>query len=212
VRLAVGLAGLAVLLLLPFLLFGEHLEVLLSGSRLAALFAAAEGWGWLIGLGLLGADLVLPIPATGVMAALGMAYGPLLGGALSALGSFLAGSFGYGACRLLSGAQVERLLGPDDLRRARRLAADLGGWLVAGSRALPLLPELVACAAGLVRMPPGRFFPALACGAIPTGLVFAGLGALGSDRPVLTVAAATLLPLAIWPIVRLGSRHEALED
>ena len=198
-------------LLVPFLAVGEHLEVLLSGPRLAALFASAEGWGWLIGLGLLAADLLLPIPATGVMAALGVAYGPLLGGALSALGSFLSGSLGYAACRLLSEARVERMVGAADLRRARRLAASVGGWLVAGSRALPLLPELVACAAGLVRMAPGRFFPALACGALPTGFAFAGLGAIGSDRPVLTVAVATLLPLALWPLVRLGARHVALQ-
>ena len=211
-RLLACLSGLAAILLLPFLAFGEHLEVLLSGPRLAALLASAEGWGWVIGLGLLGADLLLPIPATGGMAALGVAYGPLLGGGLSALGSFLSGCLGYAACRLLSEARVERLVGAGDLARARQLAANLGGWLVAGSRALPLLPELVACAAGLVRMAPGRFFPALACGAIPTGFAFAGLGAIGSDRPVLTVVLATVLPLALWPLVRLGARHVALQE
>ena len=65
---------------------------------------------------------------------------------------------------------------------------------------------------GRERMAPGRFFPALACGAIPTGFAFAGLGAIGSDRPVLTVALATVLPLALWPLVRLGARNVALQE
>ena len=111
------------------------------------------------------------------------------------------------ACTACGTMNLARTVG----RGNAELAASVGGWLVAGSRALPLLPELVACAAGLVRMAPGRFFPALACGALSTGFAFAGLGAIGSDRPVLTVAAATLLPLALWPLVRLGARHVALQ-
>ena len=193
---------LALALILPFLALGNRLDMLLGGPELAALFARAGGWAWLAGLALLVADLVLPVPATGVMAALGVAYGPVTGGLLGATGSFIAGALGYLACRSLSGRSLARLLGPSDLERARRLSCNIGGWLVAGSRALPLLPEIVACAAGLVRMPPQRFFPALACGALPTGLAFATLGHLGSDRPIATLLATTLLPLALWLVVR----------
>jgi uncharacterized membrane protein YdjX (TVP38/TMEM64 family) len=217
-RLAIAALLLALVLLLPFLVLDDRLDMLLGGPELAAWFQTAREWGWLAGLGLLVGDLLLPVPATGVMAALGVAYGPLSGGAISAVGSFLAGALGYGACRLLGSAGLERLLGKADLERARRLAASTGGWLVAGSRALPLLPELVACAAGLVRMPPRRFFPALACGTVPTGFTFAGIGALGGDHPVATLLATTLVPLILWFLVRRrllgpsGAWHDSLQE
>mgnify|MGYP006172600101 CR=1 FL=1 len=38
------------------------------------------GWAWLVGIGLIVCDLVLPVPSTAVIAGLGMMYGPWLGG------------------------------------------------------------------------------------------------------------------------------------
>lgn len=192
----------AAILVLPFLALGGWLDAALGGPQLTAMLAAAGGWAWLAGIGLLLADLVLPVPASGVMAALGAVYGPIRGGLVAAAGSFLAGATGYLLCCRLGQPAARWLLGPDELDRARRLSAELGGWLVAGSRALPLLPEAVACAAGLVAMPARRFFMALACGALPMGLVFATLGHLGADRPLASILLASLLPLALWPLAR----------
>jgi uncharacterized membrane protein YdjX (TVP38/TMEM64 family) len=41
-------------------------------------------WAWALGIALIWADLVLPIPQTAVIAALGIIYGTLLGGLLGA--------------------------------------------------------------------------------------------------------------------------------
>jgi uncharacterized membrane protein YdjX (TVP38/TMEM64 family) len=201
-RLILLIAALSLLLLLPFLAMGECLEVLFGGSALVETLREGSSWGWLVGLSLLVADLLLPVPATAVMAALGAVYGPLAGGLLAASGSFLAGSLGFFVCWVFGSAGASRVLGPADLDRARRLADDVGPWLVAGSRALPLLPEVVACAAGLVRMRPARFLVALACGALPMGFVMATLGHLGSDRPLLTIGAVTAAPLLLWLLLR----------
>ncbi len=207
----------AAVLLLPFLLVGDRLDAALGGPRLVELLAAAGSWAWVVGIALLVGDLILPIPASGVMAALGIVYGPWLGGVIAAAGSFLAGSLGYLLCRGLGQRAASWLLGQRDLRRGTELADRHGGWLAAASRALPLLPETVACAAGLVRMRPAVFFAALACGAVPTGLAFATLGSLGADRPLASIAVATLLPLAVWPIAqralrRSGPPHPALQN
>lgn len=202
VRLLLVLLLPAAILLLPFLLVGDRLDAILGGPRLVELLAAAGGWAWAVGLALLVGDLLLPVPASGVMAALGMVYGPWRGGLIAAAGSFLAGSLGYLLCRGLGRRAALWLLGERDLRRGTELADRHGGWLVAASRALPLLPETVACAAGLVGMRPATFLAALACGAVPVGFAFATLGSLGADRPLASLAMATLLPLAIWPLAR----------
>jgi uncharacterized membrane protein YdjX (TVP38/TMEM64 family) len=199
-RLLLVLAVPALVLLVPFLLLGGWLDAVLGGPQLAALMADAGGWAWAVGLTLLIADLVLPILSTAVMAALGAIYGPLLGGLVAALGSFLGGGIGYLVCRRFGRRAALWLLGERDLRRATLLADRHGGWLVAVSRAPPLMPEAVACAAGLVGMRPLTFFTALACGALPMGLAFATLGELGADRPLATLLVAVLLPLALWPL------------
>jgi uncharacterized membrane protein YdjX (TVP38/TMEM64 family) len=41
-----------------------------------------ENWAWALGIGLIWADLVLPVPQTAVIAALGIVYGAVLGGLL----------------------------------------------------------------------------------------------------------------------------------
>jgi uncharacterized membrane protein YdjX (TVP38/TMEM64 family) len=210
---------LALLLGLPFLFWGEGFEAAWGGSAAIGWLREQGPYAWMAAIGLLVADLFLPLPASGIMAALGVLYGALIGGLIAALGSFLSGSLGYALCRLLGRRAARRLLGERDLERGARLFTAYGGWLVAASRALPLLPEVVACAAGLLRMPAPRFFAALACGAVPVGMGFAWLGSAGADRPLPTLAVAVLLPVALWLAVdrlagaRLsGAADPALED
>ena len=95
-----------------------------------------------------------------------------------------------------------RLLGRRDLERGEWLFARIGGWAVALSRWLPLLPEVVACMAGLTRMPARTFFVALACGSVPLGFAFAAIGHAGAERPALTLALSAGLPLVLWLAAR----------
>ena len=55
-----------------------------------------------------------------------------------------------------------RVLGPQDFVEGERLFARVGAWLVVLSRWLPIFPEVIACMAGLARMPAWSFFTALA--------------------------------------------------
>jgi membrane protein DedA with SNARE-associated domain len=63
---------------------------------------------------------------------------------------------------------------------------------------LPVFPEVIACMAGLSRMPPLAFFAALACGSAPLGFVFAMIGHAGVDYPVLAIALSAGLPPLLW--------------
>ena len=186
----------------PFLIWGGDLQDRLSEQGVTGWMRGFGDWAWLAGIGLIASDIALPIPSTVVMTALGIIYGPLLGGLIAAAGGMLAGLLGYGVCRLIGPVTAERLAGAQGFAQARRLFDRWGGWIVAGSRWLPVLPETISFLAGLTGMGFRRYLIALTCGALPLGLVFATAGHLGSDNALLTMAIAAVAPLLLWLIVR----------
>jgi uncharacterized membrane protein YdjX (TVP38/TMEM64 family) len=196
------LLGLAIALGVFFLLgwwaLGEGIEEIWDVEALSSKFAAAKGWAWLAGIGLLVADLLLPIPGTVVMSALGVVYGFWLGGVLAAVGSMLAGILGYGVGRFFNEGFAKRWLGEKDFEKGRALFRGGGAWVVAMSRALPILPEVLACMAGLLRMPFGKFCLALACGSVPMGFLFAWIGTVGRTNPEWGLAYSLGIPALLW--------------
>jgi uncharacterized membrane protein YdjX (TVP38/TMEM64 family) len=212
VRLFILLLGLAALILIPFFLLGDGFMARFgeAGDRLW-LMEYGRAWGWLAALGLLMADLLLPVPATSVISALGYGYGSLAGGLIGAAGSFLSGTLAYELCRRCGLRAADRLLGREDRERAARIfGGRMGGWLVALSRWMPLLPEMTACMAGLTGMPRRRFFTALACGCLPMGLTFAAIGASGTDRPGLALALSVLVPGVLYAVAALWLKRQSL--
>jgi uncharacterized membrane protein YdjX (TVP38/TMEM64 family) len=190
-------------IIVPFLVWGDQYTAVLSLAGAEAWMRQYGGWAWLAGIVLLIADIVLPIPGTVVMSALGWIYGWLWGGLTAAAGSFLSGMTAYLLCSWLGRPIARRIAGDDGLRRGERLfASGGGGWLVALSRWLPVLPEAVACLAGLSRMPLRPFLVALACGSMPLGFAFAAIGALGHDRPEWALALSAAVPVALWLVAR----------
>lgn len=198
IRLLALFLGLTVLVIVPFLIWGEAFDERLVTLDPAAWMKDFGAWAWLIGELLLIADLVLPIPATAVMTALGVLYGPWIGGLLAAGGSFLSGSLGYVICRAFGRGAAAWLLGEEHLKRGERLFSRFGGWLVTLSRWLPVFPEVIACMAGLTRMPTAPFFAALACGSMPFGFAFAAIGHAGVDKPMLAIGLSALVPPILW--------------
>lgn len=198
--LAVALVGLVVA---PFLLFGAQLEEAIVRGDALSLLAGYGGYAWVVAFGLLLADLILPVPASAVMAALGMIYGPVLGGALSAAGSVVSGLAGYVLCRVFGRMAARWLAGEAGLRKGEAIFnGEAGGWLVLASRWLPILAEVVSCLAGLSRMRFQVYFTALLCGSVPLGFAYAAIGYAGSDRPVATLVLSAFLPLVLWLLVR----------
>jgi len=193
---------LALIILGTWMIWGGNFDARFGLETTAVWLTAHPAWGGLAGAGLLLADLFLPVPGTVVMSALGYAYGTLMGGLFAVVGSMGAGIAGYGIGRLLPERAARRLLGEIDYEKARLLFARGGGWALALSRALPVLPESLSCMAGLVRMPFGRFVGAIACGSIPTGFVFAAIGAAGRQTPGWALAACVIVPGLLWLIAR----------
>ena len=201
-RLIVIFVILAILVLIPFLIWGEGFEQRFSQAGAIEWLRDYGDWAWLAGILLLVSDLFLPIPATAVMAALGYIYGPFAGGLIATFGSFCSGALAYLVCRRFGRPVAVRVLGPQDLMEGERLFARAGAWLVVLSRWLPIFPEVIACMAGLTRMPALSFFTALTCGSAPLGFVFAAIGHACVTHPVLAIALSAGLPPLLWLAVQ----------
>ncbi len=199
--------GLAVLVLIPFLIWGNWFQQTFDQAGAQSWLGSLGGWAWLAAIGLLVSDLFLPVPATPVMSALGYLYGTTVGGAIGATGAFLSGSLAYLLCRALGERAALRILGPEDLQRGRRLFTQAGGWIIALSRWLPILPEVTSCLAGLTKMPAPKFFVSLACGCLPMAFAFAWIGERGKSSPQLAIGLSIALPVVFWGLASLVIRR-----
>lgn len=201
-RFLIVVLAIAVLLAVPFFLFGDAFEQSITGDGAAGWLGDFGAYAWLVAIGLLIADLAMPVPSAAVMGALGIVYGPILGGLIATAGSMSSGLIGYGICRRY-GRPVARWIGGEKvLVDGEALFANAGGWIVALSRWVPVFSEVIACVAGLARMAFKTFFVALLCGSVPLGFVFAAIGHAGQDRPLLTLALCAVLPIVFWLVLR----------
>ena len=155
-----------------------------------------EGWAWAVGIVLIWADMVLPIPQTAVIAALGIIYGTLLGGLLGTLGLITGGLLGYGLM-LTSARRFARFL---SLRKIESLFDQSGAWAIVLTRSFPYsIPEAMVFLAGLAGMPMRKFTAALIVGSVPTAFAFAAIGAGWADQPILALGVSYLLPILLLP-------------
>ncbi len=183
-----------------FLLWGGEFELLFTEGGVPNSLGSN---GWLLVVALLMLDVFLPIPATAALAALGMTYGPWLGGLYGCLGTFLAGTLGYGLCRLFNKRVARFLVGDIGMAMGKRFFGRSGAWAIALSRWTILLPELLSCFAGLVRMPAKTYFAALFCGVVPMSFAYAWLGSTetAQDNPLLALGLSAAVPVLLWAVV-----------
>lgn len=205
VKLAAIVAGIIVLVLVPYFLWHEPMDAYFQSPEFAAWVASARPYAWAAAIGLLVGDLFLPIPASAVVATVGVIYGTFWGGVIGATGSFLAGLVAYALARL-AGRRASRFLASE--QEMADLQQFFDTWGVGGiiaSRAMPVVPEVLTFMAGLGRMHLGRFMLALAVGAIPMGFLLAWAGsATGTSSTLLLVL--TLVPASLWFIYLLWAQ------
>ena len=198
------------LMLGAFFAWGGYFEGLFTEEA-----AAQPGpWDWLFAVGLLTLDVFLPIPTTAVLATLGMAYGPWLGGLIGTLGTFAAGTTGYGLCRVLNERTARFLVGEKSMEIGGKFFEQSGGWVIALSRWTILLPELLSCYAGLMRMPPRQYFAALLCGTLPMSFTYAWLGSTDAaqENKLLALGLSAAIPVLLWGGWRWWSKRKASQQ
>src|SRR5262245_7271532 len=160
-----------------------------------------DAWAWAAGIALIWGDLVLPIPQTVVITALGIIYGALLGGVLGSIGLITSGLLGYLLMFTSARRMVQRFVGAKSLNRMESLFERAGAWAIILTRSLPYsIPEAIVLQAGLAGMRIGRFTAALSIGSVPTAFAFAAIGAGWGDQPILALAVSYVLPIFLLPI------------
>jgi uncharacterized membrane protein YdjX (TVP38/TMEM64 family) len=174
-------------------------------------------WAWLAAIALICADLALPVPQATVIAALGVLYGTAIGGTVGAIGQIAAGGLGYGLMWTSARHLVRRLVGKDAMAKMQRLFDRGGAWAIVLTRSLPYsVPEALVCLAGIAEMPPAKFLAALAVGSIPTAFVYAAIGAVWAEQPVVVLLISWLLPILTLPavlyVLRRADRPEVAHD
>jgi uncharacterized membrane protein YdjX (TVP38/TMEM64 family) len=130
----------------------------------------------MLGVGLLIADVLLPVPSSLVMVAHGALFGVLSGTLLSLAGSVGAAMFGFWIGRR-GGKLLERLVTPLERERADLLLKRWGTLAIIVTRPVPLLAETVAIMAGASPMGWGRTALAALAGSLPPALLYALTGA-----------------------------------
>jgi uncharacterized membrane protein YdjX (TVP38/TMEM64 family) len=169
-----------------------------------------DSWAWAVGIALIWADLVLPVPQTAVIAALGIIYGTVFGGLLGSVALISSGILGYALMRTSARHFVDRLVGRKFQHKTESLFDRSGAWAIVLSRSLPYsVPEAIVFLAGLAGMPLGKFTMALTLGSVPTGFAFAAIGAGWADQPILVLIVSYVLPILLLPIVLYLMRPRA---
>lgn len=198
----------AALCLLIFALWGDVFESLFSHEKCVQWLADIKSIGWLVGILLLISDILLPVPATGIMSALGDVYGFWLGWGFGAFGSVSAGLLGYGLVRMGRERLANRLASPRDLRRFQSFFDHWGGAAIIVSRLFPILPEVMSVLAGLAKMRFLYFLSALLLGTLPVTALFSWWGNFATAKiPVTAHVIAIIAPVLIWPLFLLLLRR-----
>lgn len=166
----------------------------------------------LLGVGLLIADVLLPVPSSLVMIAHGTLFGTFGGTVLSLAGALGAGLFGFGIGRK-GGPLFARLVSEGERERADALLEQWGVLAIVVTRPIPILAETVAVLAGASPLGWGRMAAATLAGSLPAALLYAITGATAArlDNAVLVFALVLAVAGLFWALGRRLSMPEGKE-
>ena len=208
-RWALLVGGLLALIIGPFLVF----ESVVTGEvmRLLELQVGPVAAAVLIAV-TLAFDVLLPVSSSLVSIASGAVLG-FGGGALVCwLGMTLGCMLGYWIGATGGTAAMRRVLGAQEIERARRLAGRVGPGALVVARAVPVLAEASAIGAGAARLPWRTFLIVTGLANVGIALVYAAIGAYAFETnsflmafagavavPALGIAAWRLVPASLLP-------------
>lgn len=189
-------------LAVPYMIWGEQVEKYWEGTNVVEYLRAQGPWAAAVGIGLICADLFVPMPSGAIMAAFGLIYGFLPGALISIFASFLAGAIAFTLCRAIGPRAAAWIASEEEIERLSGFFEHTGMWAIAVSRLLPWVPEIIACLAGLSGMSFARFALGNLIGSVAVGFINAFFGSRGEADPE-TLAFVIALPYFFIPVFLL---------
>ena len=175
----------------------------------------AMGAGWAaaaVGVWLLVADVVAPVPSSLVMLAHGALFGAGPGAVLSLAGrtgnAVVAVLLGRRAARALDGGEPEPPA-EAELGRSEALLRRWGLPAIVLTRPVPVLAESTTVAAGAMGMSAAPVVVAAAVGAVPEAVLYAMAGAVAASfaNAAAVFVAALALAAGAWLVLAGRERH-----
>jgi len=153
----------------------------------------------LVGVGLLLADVVFPVPSSFVMTAHGRLFGPVLGTLLSLAGSIGLTMVSY-SIGLAGGRWMKRVVPETERAAVERVLGRWGVGVIIVTRPLPLFAESVAVMAGASRMPVWKVLLAGFVGSLPPAVFYAiaGAQAYNGVRSTVVIAVVFVVAAGLW--------------
>ncbi|MCC7155848.1 MAG: VTT domain-containing protein [Bryobacterales bacterium] len=188
------------LILATFVLFEDRLNAfsdsILNGRSSRPLVAAGV-------IGLLGSDIVLPIPSSLVSTAAGGLLGFWAGAAASFAGMTIACLSGYWLGRYGGARIIGRFVKDAEMVAARARFGRAGDWTLIAARPIPVLAEASVVFAGMLGRPFSRVLSLCCLSNLAIAAVYSAVGsfALKADSFLLAFAGSILIP---WVAMRLG--------
>ena len=194
-------AAIVILLLIPFILFGNSLENWTNHFFQSAPTKLIAGM--VIGF-LLSIDIVAPIPSSIVSTAGGYFLGFMEGTIISLVGMTVSCLIGYWVGAKFGRAAVERLVDQKEISRLESLQKKYGDWILIISRSVPLLAETSVLLAGIGHMRLSRFILMVAVSNLGISVVSAAVGAYSAhiNSFLFAFAGAILFPSIMIIILR----------
>jgi uncharacterized membrane protein YdjX (TVP38/TMEM64 family) len=148
-------------------------------------------------VGLLAADVFLPIPSSLVMVLSGAAFGVWWGALLAFAGSIGGEWLGFELARRYGTGLSSRFVGDaGEVQRLNQVLRQHGAAAVVVTRALPVVMETMSVVAGVSTMPRQTFLVASALGTAPIVVVYAYAGAMSRETGSLVPAIVILVAVA----------------
>lgn len=205
IRAALFLAVLFAIPIVPFLWLGESFEVgLLKSLREPSSPGVVSGWV----IGLLAADMFLPVPSSAVITYAGGMLGVLAGTVVSWVGLSVGALGGFGLARVFGETITRRFSESEDIERMSRFTQRHGATALVLTRALPILAEACVLMLGAGRLSWRQFLLPMLVSNLLLSLTYSACGAYfqGSNAFPIAIVVSGAVPLVAALVIRRSWR------
>jgi uncharacterized membrane protein YdjX (TVP38/TMEM64 family) len=193
-RTALVMAGVLLVPVLPFLVFGSQMEAWVKEwmntpqSTPAAAVAI---------VGLLSTDIFLPIPSSVVSTLGGWKLGVIGGTAASFVGLSVGAAIGFALARRWGRPFAARYSRAEELDRTQRIARQFGPTVLVLTRAVPVLAEASVLLMGVHNLSWRRFLPPVLLSNLGISLAYSAFGRLAERHGWFPLALGVAIALPV---------------